>query len=76
MVRMWRDAKVIPHIHLNDLTVVSSMTDYACFLYKKQTFSLQPRRFLVFCQIQPLMFLKCFLKFLKFPIATRKLRDE
>ena len=46
MVRIWRDAKGIPHIHLNDLTVVSSMTDYACFLYKKQTFSLQPRRFL------------------------------
>ena len=38
--------------------------------YKKQTLSLQPGCFLMFCQIQPQMFLKCFINFLKFLLET------
>ena len=40
------------------------------FFYKKQTFCFQPGCFLIFCQFQPQMFLKCFLKFLKLLITT------
>ena len=38
---------------------------YTLDLYKEQMFCFQPGCFLMFCQIQPCMFLKCSLRFLK-----------
>ena len=41
------------------------------FFYKKQTFCFQPGCFIIVCQFQPQIFLKCFLKFLKLVITTK-----
>ena len=40
--------------------------------YTKLTFCLQYGWFLIFCQMRPYMFLKCFLQFLKFPKRSRR----